>query len=133
MTGVLADRLDQALEFGEAEGIIISTPAQTKSNREIAHGLAEHQLAMAEQGVKIAAIVMLHNACERLLWRPVRFGLVGNREQAIKWIAKRNVTVETLINEGVDAPVLRRQKDSSARRVKSKPIRPLSHWMHASA
>jgi hypothetical protein len=48
---------------------------------------------------------MLHNAYERFLWRLVRFGLVGNREQALKWIGKRNVTVEILINEGVDVPV----------------------------
>jgi len=103
--GVVADRLHQLLEFGEAEGLFYSTPAKVKSNREIAHVLAEHQLAMAEQGVKIAAIVMLHNALERFLWRLVRFGMVGNRGQALKWIWKRNVSVETLINDGIDAPV----------------------------
>jgi hypothetical protein len=103
--GVLAERLQQALELGEAEGILVRTPAKTKSNREVAHVLADHQLAMAGEGVKIAAIVMLHNAYERFLWRLVRFGLVGNRAQALKSIRKRNVTVETLINEGVDASV----------------------------
>ena len=102
---VLADRLHQALEFGEAEGLILSTPAQTKSNREIAHVVADHQLAMADQGVKIAAIVMLHNAYERFLWRLVRFGLVGNREQALKWIGKRSIVVEALIRDGVDVSV----------------------------
>lgn len=102
---VLADRLHQALEFGEAEGLILSTPAQTKSNREIAHVVADHQLAMADQGVKIAAIVMLHNAYERFLWRLVRFGLVGNREQALKWIGKRSIVVEALIKDGVDVSV----------------------------
>lgn len=102
---VLADRLRVALDFGEAEGLIISTPAKPKSNHEIAHVLADHQLAMAEQGVKISAIVMLHNAYERFLWRLIRFGLVGNREQAMKWIAKRNVTVEALATQGVDTVV----------------------------
>lgn len=102
---VLADRIHQALELGEAEGLIINTPARTKSNQEIAHVLADHQLAIADQGVKISAIVMLHNACERFLWRLVRFGLVGNREQVLKWIGKRNITVETLMTQGVDAPI----------------------------
>ncbi len=102
---VLADRLRLALDFGEAEGLIINTPAKTKSNHGIAQVLADHQLAMAEQGVKISAIVMLHNAYERFLWRLIRFGLVGNRQQAMKWIARRNVTVEALETQGVDAMV----------------------------
>jgi hypothetical protein len=53
---VIANRLQQGLEFGEAEGLFLSTPARMKSNREIAQVLADQQLAMAEQGVKIAAI-----------------------------------------------------------------------------
>ena len=36
--------------------------------------VVERQLATAEQGVKIAAIVMLHTAYERCLWRLVRVG-----------------------------------------------------------
>jgi hypothetical protein len=102
---VLAERIRQALDFGEAQGLIINMPAKAKSNQEIARVLADHQLAMADQGVKISAIVMLHSACERFLWRLVRFGLVVNREQMLKWIAKRNVTVETLTTQGVDTPV----------------------------
>jgi hypothetical protein len=99
---VLADRLYQAMEIGEAEGLILSTPAKTKSNREIAKILADHQLGMADQGVKIAAIVMLHNAYERFLWRLVRFGLVGNRERALKSIGRKSVTVETLVKEDIN-------------------------------
>jgi hypothetical protein len=102
---VLAERTCQALDWGEAQGLIINMPAKAKSNQEIAHVLADHQLAIADQGVKISAIVMLHSACERFLWRLVRFGLVVNREQVLKWIAKRHVTVETLTTQGVDAPV----------------------------
>lgn len=102
---VLADRIHQGLDLAETEGLIINTPAKVNSNEEIAHVLADHQLTIAEQGVKISAIVMLHNACERFLWRLVRFGLVGNREQVVKWIGKRNITVETLMTQGVDAPV----------------------------
>ncbi len=102
---VLIDRLHQALDFGEDAGIIVSTPGKTKSNREIAHLLADHQLTMADQGVKIAAIVMLHNAYERFLWRLVRFGLVGNRESALTLVAKKTVAVELLMNQGIDASV----------------------------
>jgi hypothetical protein len=103
--GVLIDRLRIALDFGEKEGVIVSTPSKTKSNFEIAELMASHQLLMAEQGVKIAAIVMLHNAYDRLLWRLLRLAMVGNRGQALKWIAQRTVTVEDLMNEGVDASV----------------------------
>ena len=103
--GVLADRIQQALDFGETAGLVINTPAKMKSNQEIAHVLADHQIVTADQGVKISAIVMLHNACERFLWRLVRFGLVGNREQVLKWIGKRNITIETLMTQGVDAPI----------------------------
>lgn len=102
---VLADRIHQTLDFCETEGLITNTPAKTKSNQEIAHVLADHQIRIADQGVKISAIVMLHNACERFLWRLVRFGLVKNREKVLEWIGKRNITVETLMTQGVEAPI----------------------------
>ena len=102
---VLAERIQQTLDFAETKGFIIFTPARTKSNQEIAHNAAGHQLAIADQGVKISAIVMLHNACERFLWRLVRFGLVAKREQVVKRIGKRKITVETLIAQGVDASI----------------------------
>jgi hypothetical protein len=102
---VLASRLHQLLDFGETEGLIYGTSSKTRSNQEIAQVLAEHQVGMADHGAKIAAIVMLHNAYERFLWRLVRFGLVGNRAQAVKWVAKRNVSVETLISKGVETAV----------------------------
>jgi hypothetical protein len=102
---VLAKRVHEELDFAEAEGLIINLPGRTKSNQEIAHILAGHQLAIADQGVKISAVVMLHNACERFLWRLVRFGLVGNRQQVLKWIGNRNISVEMLESNGVDASV----------------------------
>lgn len=102
---ILTDRIRQALDWGEAEGFIIKAPAKTRSNYEIAHNLADHQLAIADQGVKISAIVMLHNSCERLFWRLVRFGLVANREQALRWVGSRTISVDTLMSQGVDAVV----------------------------
>jgi hypothetical protein len=102
---ILTDRLHQALEVGEKIGLFQFLPGKSKTNVEVAQLLADHQLGLADQGVKIAAIVMLHNAYERFLWRLVRFGLVGNREQALRWIARRSVPVESLIKEGVDAAV----------------------------
>lgn len=102
---VLADRIHQALDWCETEGLFITTSAMRKSNQEIAHIWADHQLAIADQGVKISAIVMLHNACERFLWRLVRFGLVGNREQVLEWIGERKVTVKTVMTQGIDSPI----------------------------
>ena len=102
---VLATRIHQGLDFAEAEELIYPTPAKTKTNQEIAQVLADHQLVIADQGVKISAIVMLHNACERFLWRLVRFGLVGNRKRVLKWIGKRNITVATLTTKSVDTSV----------------------------
>lgn len=102
---VLADRIHQVLDWGETEGLISNTPTKTKSNQEIAHVWADQQLAIADRGVKISAIVMLHNACERFLWRLIRFGLLGNRGQVLQWIGKRNITIETLMTQGVDAPI----------------------------
>jgi len=99
---VVAKRIGQLLDFAEAEGLIVTTATKTKSNQEISNELASHQLITADLGVKIAAIVMLHNACEQFLWRLVRFGLVVNREQVLKWIEGRKVTVQKLAGQEID-------------------------------
>ena len=90
---IVADRIQESIDLGEAMGVV-RFPTRTKDNTEIAKEIAEHQLLTADVGVKIAALAMLHNACERFLWRLVRLGLVANRSEAIKWIAKRKVQVE---------------------------------------
>lgn len=100
---IVAERICQMLNYGEAEGHIVSMSAKTKTNREIALTLAEHQLGTADQGVKIAGIVMLHNACERYFWRLIRFGLVANYAQALRWVGNRKIAVEMLASKGTDA------------------------------
>jgi hypothetical protein len=101
---VVAERIHQTLTVAEEANLIVRS-AKARSNHEIASKLAEHQLLTADQGVKMSAIVMLHNACERYLWRLVRFGLVANRTRAFEWIARRTVTLEALVEEGVDGSI----------------------------
>jgi hypothetical protein len=96
---VVAGRVTESLDFGEATGVFVGTAAKTKSSAEIAQELAMHQLLAADVGVKIAAIVMLHNACERLIWRLLRFGIVANRTQLVDRIAERKVTVQMLVEQ----------------------------------
>jgi hypothetical protein len=64
--------------------------------------LAEDQLTVAEYGVKIAAIVLVHSALERCLWRLVRFGLVAERGKALEWIKDRKISVHDVSSQGTD-------------------------------
>jgi hypothetical protein len=102
VTSVVADRIRVSLDLGEAMGVIIASGDRTTSNDEIARSLAEYQVTVADHGGKIAAIVMLHNACERFLWRLVRFGLVADRIRVLGWIADRKVTINMLASQGRD-------------------------------
>jgi hypothetical protein len=96
VSSVLVDRFEGALRLAEKEGLLTWNEKKSKSNPEIAFDIAEHQLQMADFGVKIASAVMLHNACERLFHRIVRFGLIANRAEALRWIAERKVSVQLL-------------------------------------
>lgn len=90
---VMSNRNRAAIDCAQAEGIIKgATPVSDTLIDEI----TSHHLATADHGGRIAAVVMLHNACERFLWRLVRFGLVANRPRAAAWIADRKVTVKML-------------------------------------
>ena len=117
---VVTDRLHEAIFFGEQQGILKYTTAKTKTNFEIAYELAEHQLTTAEVGVKIAAVVMLHNACERYLWRLIRFGVVANRSKVVAQMSDRKVTVkmvaeldtEALIDEQIEKWWEQSERDS---------------------
>lgn len=93
---VVADRVAQSIEYGEATGIIVPSDPTNWNAGKIADDIAQHQIVTAEVGVKTAAVVMLHNACERFIWRLVRFGAVAERERVLKWIADRKVAVATL-------------------------------------
>ncbi len=90
---VLADRVRGSVAFAQAEGII---KVESQVSDTLFGEIVDHQLGIADHGLKIAAVVMLHNACERFLWRLVRFGLIGNRPKAISWIAEKKVTVKML-------------------------------------
>ena len=105
VNAVLANRNSQSLDFAEATGVLVWTNARTKSSAEIANDLAAHQLVTAEFGVRIAAVVMLHNAYERFVWRLLRFGIVANRQQVLTRIANRNVTVQVLTQQSGEAVI----------------------------
>ena len=100
---VLTDRIDDAMGLAEQVGLLTWTAGKSKTNRAIASDIAEHQLRMADSGVKLAAIVILHNACERFLYRLVRFGLVVNRTRGLEWIADRKVSVRAIAGRDVEA------------------------------
>lgn len=105
VSAVLVERICDAMSAAEELGILRWSAAKSKTNREISSDIAEHQLTMADSGVKIAAIVILHNACERFLYRLVRFGLVANRTLATEWIAERKVTVRAIVGRDVEAVI----------------------------
>jgi hypothetical protein len=45
---------------------------------------------------------MLHNACERLLWRLVRLGLVLNREKALERVIERKCSIRQVARQDRD-------------------------------
>jgi phage gp16-like protein len=102
---LLAERARESLDFGEEEGFIVYPHGKRTSNHDMAQTVASQQLATADYGVKLAAVVMLHNACERFLWRLVRFGLVANRNRALKFVANRQIAVNTLVRKGAQASI----------------------------
>ncbi|MCI0702236.1 MAG: hypothetical protein L0241_14225 [Planctomycetia bacterium] len=89
---VVADRNRISLDLAQEEGILKGTPITNA----LLDAITDHHLATADYGGRIAAIVMLHNASERFLWRIVRFGLVANRTKAVEWVADRKVSVKSL-------------------------------------
>jgi hypothetical protein len=100
---VLTERIRDAMNLAEQFGVLTWTDAKSKTNRAIASDMAEHQLAVADSGVKVAATVILHNACERFIYRLVRFGLVLDRPSAIEWVAERKVSVREIVGHDVEA------------------------------
>jgi len=100
---LLTERNNQAIRFAEELGILKGLESHEK--REIALKATNHQLDTADDGVKVAAIVILHNACEQFLYRLVRFGIAANRAKAMEWIAKRAVTIGEIAEKGVDGVI----------------------------
>jgi hypothetical protein len=99
---ILAERAYDAMGVAEEIGILRWTERKSKTNRDFASDIAEHQLRIADYGTKCAAIVMLHNACEQFLYRLLRFGLVANRTKALEWIAKRQVTISEIVENDAE-------------------------------
>lgn len=99
---VMAEEVSNGLELSESLGILKFTEGKTKSNEEIAAMIVDLQLPLVEHSSRIAAIVMLHNAFERNLWRLIRFAMVGNRSRAIERVAKKAITVQQLTEANAD-------------------------------
>ena len=103
VSAILADRICDAMGVAEELRILHWTEIKSKSNRDIASDIAEHQLGVADYGAKFAAIVILHNACEQFLHRLLRFGLVTNRTKALEWIAEQHVSISEIVANDVEA------------------------------
>jgi len=100
---VFISRTREALDLSETSGIINFDPSRkTLSNSEIASEMASKQLEMVTQSALVAAVVMLHSACERELWRFIRFGLISNRNKAIEHLRDRKISVVELSHTPVD-------------------------------
>jgi hypothetical protein len=102
---VVEDRIQQSVELALDRGIIKLPASKVDFFAEYSDNLVKEQLAVAEVGGKTAAIVMLHNACERYFWRLVRFGLVLNRSKAIEWTANRKVSIGELADQDKEAVI----------------------------
>ena len=95
---VMVEHIHDAICIAEKVGYL-KTDAMQKSTLQLANDLAEHQLTTVGHGIELAPIVMLHTACERYLWRLVRFGLFVNRPQVLEWIRNRKLTVQELVKD----------------------------------
>jgi hypothetical protein len=93
---VLKCRVVQMLEFARAHNLLINTSGDVRSNDELAEVVVPQQLASFHNSAKVGAVVMLHSACERLLWRLVRFGIVKERGKAIDRVENCQLTIKEL-------------------------------------
>lgn len=97
---VLRKELSQAVTVMSEQGLIKKD--EPYDQQALITGAVERQFALAVHAAETAAIVMLHNACDRLLWRLVRLGLVLDREKACDYIAKSKVNVDDLVKQEKD-------------------------------
>lgn len=93
---VIAGRNEYGLELAKSLGILKWTDTKVLDNCEISKELAGQQIVMIDRAARTAAVVMLHSAIERSLWRLVRFGMIAERSSAIERVARRQVTVQEL-------------------------------------
>jgi len=103
---VITGQITQSLDLARQAGYLIKTARYKGDDSELIEYATTQQLALADHGAKIAAIVMLHNGYERLLWRLIRFGLVTSREKVLKErIARKTVTVGELLRRDADSVI----------------------------
>jgi hypothetical protein len=99
---VLRSEIGDTIQFALYKGFIKGSFDADGLDKVVAQA-TQQQMKLAEHGSKTAGIVMLHNACERLLWRLVRFGLVHNRPKACELISDRRCKISELISAGSDS------------------------------
>lgn len=102
---VLVARLEQVLDFAGTVGVLDFRTPLVETKLRIAKDFADHQLMIADQCVTISAIVMIHNALERFLWRLVRFGLVANRKGVLGLIKDRKVSIQDLSSQDAESVI----------------------------
>jgi hypothetical protein len=59
----------------------------------VAKQMASDQMERFDHSARIAAIVMLHNAFEKCLWRLLRFGIVVDRSIALERVYQQQITI----------------------------------------
>ncbi len=99
---IIANRVRAAFDFAQSEGIIVA-PGSVSDG--LINQLVDQQVVAAHHGGRIAAIVMLHKACDQFLWRLVRFGLIANRSMALNLISDRKISVKRLEEVGHELAV----------------------------
>lgn len=98
---ILTEQAGRDFEFAVREGFVkLKTGLPGLDG--ILRNAARSQLTTASFGVKLAAVVIIHNAVDLYLWRLVRFGLLFNRVGAISRIEERKVAVRELASKTAD-------------------------------
>jgi hypothetical protein len=102
---VITERMRKSLCLMKELGILTLPAAHEEDCSKLASELADHQLVAADVGVKVAAIVMLHNACERFIWRLIRFGFVAKRPEVQRRIENRKVAIKVVADKEAEVVI----------------------------
>jgi hypothetical protein len=94
---ILAAEKLHALQYAMSKGMLkVDVSKMTLTTEELASQMARKQFETIEHSTRIAAVVMLHSACERFFWRLVRLAMVAQRSKAVECIEQRKLLLREL-------------------------------------
>ena len=97
---VLEQRNRDFLDFADSAAFLMSGPTVERlPNSVYAQRMVPQQLDGIEHSARVAAVVMLHSACERYFWRLIRLAMVRKRTAAVEQIAGRKISIRELTTE----------------------------------